>query len=614
MELIAAYPWQMWLVFATITLAMIFYAFERVPLELTAIAALAFLILLFQLFPPAEGEHVRALTTAELLAGFANPALISILALLVIGQGLFQSEALEGPTRLLIRAAGQNPRTTLVLALAAVLLFSAFMNNTPVAVTFIPVLAALAQRTGQVPAQVMMPLSFACILGGMTTLIGSSTNLLAAQSARAAGLEQMGIFDITMPGLMLALPGFAYILFVMPRLLPRGVPRPLEEAAGRGRQYITQITLGGDNPLIGTRTKAGLIAPLKDMTVLLIRRGWRTLLPPFEEAELMRGDILVIAATRQTLTEALKSRSDIFGLPEREDWAEIGGGGGRLALIEAIVPPASRVLGRAVDQVTLWGEKNFLVLGIQRRSRMLRAMLTNIYLDSGDVLLLLGPREGLRDLGRTHDLLPLEWSSADLPAAHHSRWALAILGGAVGLMAAGLLPIVVAALLGATAMIAAGVLNIRQAARAIDRRVFVLVASALGMAAALEASGGAHFIAESAVGLFAGAPPSVILSLLFLIVAIATNVISNNAAAVLFTPIAINTAIELGAPPGLFVVTVILAANCSFATPIAYQTNLLVMGPGHYRFKDYLIAGAPLAVLLWLVYSLLMPFYYGIGG
>ncbi len=610
LNIAAQYPWQMWIVFATILIAITLFMIERMPLELTALSAIVWLIIFFHSFPlSGEGENHHP-SAAFLLAGFANPALISILALLVIGQGLFQSEALERPARILAKIGRIHALLALIITLILVFAISAFLNNTPVTVTFIPILAALARQNLSAPQKTMMPLSFACILGGMTTLIGSSTNLLAAQSAVEAGADSILFFTPTIPALMLAIPGLLYVMIVMPYLLPKDSEDFAEtkrQRSGGGRQYVSFIEITPGHGLIHARAIAGLFPAIHDMSPLMVKRGEEALLPPFEDIALRAGDTLIVSASRQTLTTDLQSGRDLFGISkaeQNENAAE------ELAITEAIVAPGSRMIGRSLSQLVFRSETGFIAMGIRRQSRMIRSQMHNIRLEAGDVLLLLGPRAEARKLGQTHDLLPLEWSAPATKPEGALKAAL-IFAATILAVAANLLPLVTATLLGATAMIASGILNIRQAARSIDRRIILLVASALSLSAALDVSGGANFLARAVVGATPDAEPAIILSALFLIIAIITNVLSNAAAAVLFTPVAVSAAFELGVHPEAFIVTVILAANCSFATPIGHQANLLVMGPGRYRFRDYLKAGGPLIPLLWLVYIFLIPRYYG---
>ena len=614
--------WQMWVTYGFILAAVILFSMERLSLEVSALAILSALLLFFYFFPVPGDEGRNLLGPTALLAGFANPALLAVLALLVVGQGMFQTGALDAPARYVADLGSTRPGLTIFFTFLLVAVISAFLNNTPVAVMFIPVLATLAGRFGQRAPKVMMTLSYVSILGGMTTLIGSSTNLLAAGVVLTSHLPPIGIFDFVVPGLFLAGIGFLYSTLVVPHLVPdRGGPTiELQGSdAGGGKQYIAQLEITAGHPLLGVSSKAGLFPPLRDMTVRMIQRGEHPILPPFEDVTLSAGDVVIVAATRQTLTEALKSGSRIFeGMLEERfaEGVETNGGpakpGGELILAETVVAPGSRMIGQTIEQIAFRHQTGCIVLGVQRRSRMIRTLLNDIRLEAGDVLLVLGKASRIQDLRQNRDVLLLEWSATELPDPKLAHRALAIFGVMVATVLTGILPIEIAAIGGALAIIAFGVLNIRQAARAIDRRIFLMVGAMLGVATALEVTGGAQAIAVASVDMFQGYGVPVMLSAFFFAIAVTTNVLTNNATAVLFTPIAISTAMQLGVDPMIFVYAVIFASNCSFATPMGYQTNLLVMGPGHYEFRDFVRAGTPLVILLWLAYSFFAPWYYGL--
>lgn len=599
---------HMWLSFAVIFGAIVLYASDRFSLEMVSAGVVIVFLLLFQLFPVTDAVGRSIIDAGDILAGFANPALFSIISLLMIGQAMYQSGALEGPTSVLLSATGDRPKLTLAVIFLVVIVISAFLNNTPVAVMFIPIIGAVAAKMDTPVSKVMIPLSFMCVLGGMTTLIGSSTNLLVAQSAEASSVP-IGFFDFTLPGLLLASVGAAYVFLVLPHTLPNRSSMSGELVGTSGKQYIAQIDLTPDHPLIGTKAVAGLFPDLQDMTIRMIQRGEDALLPPFEDIELQRGDAVIVAATRKVLTDLVASKPHFLsGMIDARD--ENRKGAQSLNLIEAVVAPGSRMIGRSIQQIGFRYQTGCIVLGIQRRSRMIRVQMNNIRLEAGDVLLIFGTHVNIQGLRASRDILPLEWSAEEVPDIANALKARVIFAVTVASVAFGFLPIVIAAMIGASAMILAGCLNIRQAARSIDRRIYMLIGAALAMGTALEKTGGATFLAHSLVALFADAGPAILLSAFFLLIAFMTNVLSNNATAVLFTPIAVKLANEIGVPPESFVFAVIFAANCSFATPMAYQTNLLVMGPGHYQFMDFVKAGVPLIILIWLTFSFFAPWYY----
>ncbi len=614
MSIVLDPAWHMWFVIAVLAVTMVSFALERVSVELTSLSTLAVLLLWFQVIPLTDGAGASLLGAGELLRGFANPSLFAVLALLVMGQAMVQTGALSGLTRMFVRLSKNHHKLAVVSGFAGVMLTSAFLNNTPVVVMFIPIMQALAVRQNKSPSKLMMPLSFAAILGGMTTLIGSSTNLLVSSALTDAGGAPLAMFDFLVIGVCMAAVGALYVVFVLPRLLPdRGdMARTLFQG---GRQFIAEIDVLADSPLVGQQSAAGQFKALPGITVRLIQRGDHSIMPPFEDVELRAGDILFVAATRQALAEVLARNVGYLlssGGPGEPDTEEADGPALERVLAEVMIAPASRMIDQTIDMVGFRRRFGFPVLGIQRRGRMARQRLSEIRLEAGDVLLIVGDQKNVDTISNNSDLLLMTWAVRDIPRLQRAPHAAAIFALTVLAAATGLVPIAVAALVGALATIVTGCLNLRQAARALDRTILVLVGSTLALGHALQATGGAEYIAMNVLEAIAGPHPMANMAVLFLVVAAATNVLSNNACAVLFTPIAISLAGNLGVAPSVMAITVLLAANCSFASPIGYQTNLLVMGPGHYRFADFLKAGVPLTLLMWLTFCLIAPGYFGI--
>ncbi len=602
---------HMWASFAIIVAAMVLYAVERYAMEITSLMVLVALLLLFTVFPYRDMGGDILLTPTMILAGFGNPALITIMALLVLAQGLFQSGALEKLIESLSNRAARTPILALVSVLIGATLSSALLNNTPVVLMTIPILTAIAARARANASPYLMCLSYMTILGGMLTLIGSSTNLLVADTAEQLGTVRIEFFDLTLPGLVLLGVGALYVLFVMPRLLTIRDSEVEQDRPDKGRQYIVELRLRAGDPLVGARTQAGFLPALSGMTVQMIERANSQMLPPFDDIELQTGDKIFIAATRRELSDALANRdhplqNQILPLvPDSDDDSET-------MLAELVVAPGSRMAGRAVYQTGFSHTTDCFILGVQRRARMLRHELADMRLEAGDVLLVIGGNKNIANLRHNRDTLLLEWSASELPRFENANLARLIFAGTVLAAASGLVPIVVAAMAGAGLMVVTGILNTRQAVRGFDTRIFLVVASALAMAKALTVTGGAAYVTGGFLTLFADSTPAIILSAFFLICAIITNILSNNATAVLFTPLAVSLAQTLGVDPMAFILAVIFAANCSFATPIAYQTNLLVMTPGNFRFSDFMRAGIPLIVLLWISYSLFAPIYFNL--
>lgn len=603
---------HMWVTFGIITCTIFAFASERWSIEGISLATVAAFILLFTLVPQSGGEVV---TVRDLLIGFANPALITVLALLVIGQALFNTDALEGPAEALSRIGGTSVTRTILVLLLTAGVTSAFLNNTPVIVMFIPIVVAIAARRNFSPSAALMPLSYVGILGGMTTLIGSSTNLLVAGVAQRYGTE-IGFFDFVVPGLVLAGTGLLFVIFVMPRLLGKRASQNIDNRPPSGRQFLAQIAVSADHPLEGEAAIAGFFPSLEGITVRSIQRDGGALLPPFEDVTLAEGDIVVVAATRRALIRALSVGAASLPEmkvedrnPERQS-DTLSRVEENFTVAEAVVAPGSRYAGRSIETSKIRANYGTMVLGLQRRSAMTRGLVRQIRLEPGDTLLIGGLPDDMERLRASRDLLLLERSASDVPLRRYAKRAMIIFALVILSSAFNVMPIVGAALIGAYAVIATGCLSIRQATQSFDRQIYMMVGASLAAATALENTGGAAFIAQSVVDAMAGQSPAVILSALFIVTAVLTNVLSNNATAVLFTPIAIGIAKNLGVPIEPFIFCILFAANCSFATPVGYQTNLLVLGPGRYRFSDYLKAGIPLVILLWITYSLFAPYYY----
>ncbi|MEP1205998.1 MAG: SLC13 family permease [Rhizobiaceae bacterium] len=605
---------HMWMTFAVIACTIIAYGSEKWSIEGVSLAALVILLAVFSLVPQNIENQI---SPTELLMGFANPALITVLALLVIGQALFNTDALERPAEMLSKIGGSSARRTILVLLVTAGVTSAFLNNTPVVVMFIPIIVAIAAQRNFSASAALMPLSYVGILGGMTTLIGSSTNLLVAGVAQRYGFE-LRFFDFTIPGLVMASVGLVFVVLVMPIILGNRSSADPKINAATGRQFVAQIHVVEGHPLAGVESVAGLFPELTDITVRSIQRNGEQILPPFEDTVLSPGDIVIVAATRRELTKALSvgaaslpkmASEDLDPTRPTDTLSKVTE---NFMIAEAVIAPGSRYAGRTIEASRIRATYGTMVLGLQRRSGMARGLMRAIRLEPGDTLLIGGLPEDIERLRASRELLLLEHSAGEVPLRAYAPRAIGIFALVILAASFSILPIVVASLLGAYAVIASGCLSIRQAARSFDRQIYMMVGASLAAALALERTGGASFIASGVVNLLEGQTPAMVLSALFIVTALLTNILSNNATAVLFTPIAIGIAQRLNVPLEPFVICIIFAANCSFATPVGYQTNLLVLGPGRYRFSDYLRSGIPLIIVLWIAFSLFAPFYYNL--
>lgn len=627
-----ATDFHMW--FVIVLTAWSAYAFvrEKLPIEVTSVLLLTALLLFGQIFPIVDPNGKNLLDATPLLSGFANPALVAVLALLVMGQAIVQTDALRPITRLFLTPHKAWAWVSIIAIIFIVMALSGFMNNTPLVVLAIPVLQALAKEAKLSESRIMIPLSFAAILGGMTTLVGSSTNMLVSSAMVEVGYKPLTFFQFLVPGMMLSGVGFVYVVLFLPKFLPDRSSLA-KQLVGDDREFIAEIDVGPEDNLVGMECEDGRFPALKDIKIRLIQRSGHLILPPFEGYTIEPNDILIVAATRDSLTGLLSDYPGFLLSEEKEkalvqkkereqQLAEEEGdtppadleekvAEGRV-LAEVMITPASRMIDMTLEQVGFHRQFGTIVLGIQRRARAVRRKLGRIRLEAGDVLLVAGSRGAFDVMQDSQDLIVLSGSKKDLPLRKKAPVAGGIMIGTIGSAALGLLSIPVAALAGAVLMIASGCLNVRQATRAVDRKIFLLIGSMLALGQALQVTEGARFIAESLLNVPFADTPLVMASLLFIVVAICTNILSNNACAILFTPIALSLAVNMGVDPIVFAITVVFAANCSFASPIGYKTNLLVMGPGHYRFRDFLKAGVPLVLIIWIAFIFIAKYYYGL--
>ena len=621
---------HMWFVLALTGLAMVLFIREDTPLEVISIILLTSMLLFGQVFPLFDERGHNQLDAMALLSGFSNPSLIAVLALLVMGQAMIHTDALRAVTNLF----AVSNKKLIWLSIFGIFIFvmtvSAFLNNTPLVIIAIPLIQALAHTAGVSQSRVMIPLSFVAILGGMTTLIGSSTNLLVSSTMTELGYEPLGFFDFVVPGSMMAAVGFIYVIFVVPRLLPDRATM-VSALTGSEKEFVAELDVAADSKLIGMECVQGRFPKLGDLRTKLIQRGGHLILPPFEGYMIEKGDTLIVAATRSTLSTLLANHPGFVLSEEKravleddddEDDDEASNapeGAQTRILAEIMISPTSRLVDMTLEHVGFAKQYEVAVLGIQRRARAVRRKLGRLRLQAGDVLLIAGRQSAVNTMRSTADFIVLSGSKKDIPRLGKAPLATIIFLGAIASAAMGVLSIPVAAIAGATGMIVTGCMTLRQATRAIDRKIFLLVGAMLALGSALQATGGAEYIADLLINMPFITTPLSMLAVLFLVVALCTNLLTNNACAILFTPIAMNLANNISVPSDLpydisfvFAVTVIFAANCSFASPIGYQTNLLVMGPGHYRFRDFIKSGVPLIFILWITYLFIAKYYFGI--
>jgi di/tricarboxylate transporter len=607
----AGMTFEMVFLFSLIVGALFCYANEKIPMEITALGVVLILLFFFHFFPIIDQNGSNILPSSKILSGFANPAMLTVLALLVVGQGVVKTGILEIFSRHMLALSMGKLWIATLISLVTVLLISAFLNNIPVVIIFIPIMQGIAQRFHIPASKLLMPLSFVAVVGGMTTLVGSGTNLLVSNALIEAGFHGFTFFEFTLPGLLLAGTGLAYVTIIAPKFLPHRNSLSHRMRERLDQHFMAEISINAGSRLIGQSLGVRMFHELPDINVRMINRLGKTILPPFTGLKLREDDVIALSATREDLTKLMDSG---YGLTPAEGYRTNPSSHKKSdqIVVEMMITPSSSLVDNTISRTGFEYRHNCQVLGIQHHAHMIRSRMGQAKLAAGDLLLVKCDTETLRGLREDLDVVLVEFSVEELPNLKSANVSIFIFLSVVLSAAFGLVPIVISSFFGALAMVATNVISLQQATRALDFKVITTIAAALALGVAMEATGAATYLANLILSVTGTASPRVVLSTFFLMVALMSNIISTKTCAVLFAPIGLHIGAEIGIDPRIFAITIVFAANCAFATPFAYQTSLLVMGPGSYHFKDFLKVGSPLVILIWLVYSAFIPWYYGL--
>jgi len=542
------------------------------------------------------------ITPEEGISGFSNPATITVAAMFILSAGLQKTGALSWVAHILCRLI-RFPLLLLVLMMLSVGLVSAFINNTAAVAVFMPLVLALSS-TGNISAsKLLIPLSFASQFGGVCTLIGTSTNLLVSSISERAGLGAFSLFEFSTLGFVMLGAGTLYLVLLSRWLLPDRVGAQLTENYQLG-DYITELRVLIGSKLAGKTIRESKLGQREDLSVLEILRGGERLFAPLDEP-VREGDVLLIRGGARDLL-GLKSAWKLAIEPEfklKDEALEASD----LQLAEVLVAPRSELIGRTLSEVDFHTRHRAIVLAIQSREETFRTKLNQVRLAFGDALLLLGPRKELERMRGDASFLVLEQVEEPSLRRHRIPLAVGIIGAVVALAAFNVMPILVASILGCIALVASRCLTLEEAYGAIDWKVIFMLAGILPLGLALEKSGAALLLSQATLGIAGAFGPLVILAVLYLITALLTEFMSNNATAVLMAPIAISAAASMGVDAKPLLMAVCFAASTSFATPVGYQTNTMVFHPGGYKYTDFLKVGVPLNLLFWGLSVWLIP-------
>lgn len=569
--------------------AITLFALEKLPVDIVAILALSALVIL-------------GLVTPEVaISGFANEATITVAAMFVLSAGLQQTGALRSLGRMFGRAS--NPTVFVLLVMATVAPISAFVNNTAAVAVFLPLVLAATQRNGVSPSKALIPLSYAAQMGGVCTLVGTSTNLLVNSLAKNLGHPGFSLFEFTALGIVCTVAGMVYLLTVGRWLLPDRRAAELSDTYELGK-YITELRVMPGSPLIGRSVADAKLRETYGVFVLELLRGAEKVWSPRSET-LAEGDVLLIRGDWSRLTE-LREHTRLELEPEfklRDSQFEVAD----QVLAEVMVAPNSRFVGQSLKSLDFQWHYNATVLALHRRGEILREQLRDVQLSVGDILLVVATRREVRALRENANLVVITEREEGSAARRRAPLAIAVMVAVIAVSGFGLMPIVISALIGAVVMVMTRCIAPEDVYSAIDWRVIVLIAGVLPLGIALQESGAAQFLARNTLGRVGEFGPLAVLAVMYLLALVLSELMSNAAAAVLLVPIAFSTAQALGLNPTPFLVAVTFAASTSFSTPVGYQTNTMVYNIGNYRFTDFMKVGIPLNAIFWAIGMVLIP-------
>ncbi len=583
--------WQAWATVAVVVAAMAMFASERVRIDVVALLALAVLAVL------------GIVTPAEALAGFSNEATVTVAAMFALSLGIERSGVLEPLARMLTRI-----RKPWLLSLAIMLVIAplgAFIKNIALVATFLPLTLRVCAQTRTSPSRVLMPMAFAAQMGGVCTLIGTSSNLLADSLAREGGLPGFSVFEFTGLGAMLAVAGIVYLMLIGRWLLPHESRLPEQESEDVGK-YVSELRVTEKSPLLGQTIADAVLGENHGVYPLELLRGERRMWSPRSQ-KLEAGDVLLVRGSWDRIVN-FRDQAHLENAPEaryvrsRDEKPRV--------MAEVMVAPASPMEGHRLGETSLNWRYEATVLAIHRRGHILRDKLSNVPLAAGDVLMVLVDEATMPRLRSDENLIVLSQRENPRPLPRKAVTAVAILAAVVLVSGLKWLPIPIAAVSGAAAMALTGCFGTRDVYEGMDWKIIVLLGAILPLGTAIEKTGLSQAVVDGAMGLIGPHHPLAALLLVYLLTALLTELMGHNPSVVLMVGIAISVAHAIGVSPTPFVVAVAFAAATSFATPVGYPTNTMVYYAGGYRFTDFMKVGIPLIALFCALSVWLIPMFW----
>jgi di/tricarboxylate transporter len=585
---------DIWSISIILLLTLYLLITEKISVDLTAIGIMVLLVV------------SNILTPKEAIGGFANPAVITVGAMFVVSKGMMRTGGVEFIGRKIIMMAGGNYKFALIIILLSVAIASAFINNTPVVILFIPVVMTMCCEFGLSPSKFLIPVSYASILAGTCTLIGTSTNIIISDLSAGFGYDGLTMFELSSLGVPLAVTGILFLYFAAPRVLPALANPICQLQDSAHRQYLAELKISEKSNLVGKYPGEIFSEKYPSIKVIELIKKSHIYHPNRVKMIISAEDILLVKGSLNDLVAILHNEG--VDLPTTEMDLVLGAQKDAPIVVEIIISPHSTLRGQQLNRTSLAKDPGINIIAVKRTNlHMTEKQIHDVRLQTGDILLIWCHESKLESIRSSTEYIVIEDVYEELVHKRKALWAIINFIGMVVTASLGLADIMTCALTAAFLMIITGCLQMRDAYRALQGDVLLLIAGTIALGTAMQKTGASQLYAEAFLSVFTDFSPIIILGAIVLLTSICTQLLSNNATAVLLLPIAISTAIGIGVDPKPFIIGVCFGASACFATPMGYQTNLMVYGPGGYSFVDYMKLGIPLNIFVVVASTLCIP-------
>lgn len=588
---------DIWIVSAILLITLYLLITEKISVDLTAIGIMVLLVV------------SGVLTPKETISGFSNPALITVGAMFVVSKGMMRTGGVEFLGRKIIQVARGNHKLAMIIILITVAIASAFINNTPVVILFIPVVMTMCCEYGLSPSKFLIPVSYASILAGSCTLIGTSTNIIISDLSITNGYEGLSMFELSSLGVPIAVTGIILLYFIAPKVLPDLANPTCQLQDSDHRKYLAELKIPEKSNLIGKSPNALFTEKYPSINVIELINKSYIYHPIRDKIVTSEGDILLVKGSLNDLVAILHNEQ--VGLPTSAQGLTLGAQKDAPIVVELIISPHSSLRGRKIQQTELVKDPDIHIIAVKRSNlHMSEKQIQDVKLQTGDILLVWCHESKLESIRTETQYIVIEDVYEELVHKRKAAWSIINFVCMIGTATLGIADIMTCALTAAFLMIITGCLQMRDAYRALQGDVLLLIAGTIALGVGMQKTGASQLYAESFISIFAAYSPTIVLGALILLTSICTQILSNNATAVLLLPIAISTALGIGVDPKPFIVGICFGASACFATPVGYQTNLMVYGPGGYSFMDYMKLGLPLNGFVVIASTLCIPYIW----